>query len=469
VGLRTTASPPLGQRARTRNGPASAFYWLLLAVGLTALQLPLLLWPQWLLVELGGAVLLAFLLALPTGAHRSGASLALCLASAQVGLSESGASVGVLKFAPLVLAVTLHLIGNPAVAPLHGAFRRALLPLGCFLFWALAFAWESYDPLTLALRVVSLGLLFALAFWLVPRSLQAPRDWEILASWLLIALIPTTLATAFGSGGEVRSSGTLTNANSAAWVSATAGALAVSQAAGARSTWGRALGLAVLVLAGVAILQTGSRAGTLLLGVTLSLGYLVALAALSHRRIPRSPAQRFGSLALAVSVLGATALTFATGGEKEHRALDFGASGGLNTRDEIWQTTVATTMRVSPLTGRGYGVGGHSAYVGIFNGTGVVGSLLFLWFLVSVLSRIGSHIASRRTSPASAYLAAFIPAYMLGCAFEDGLTSAAFPPAVVAWAVMGLLVSRPDLARLTPLDRAKASAREGPRQGASRV
>jgi len=469
VGLRTPASPVLGQRVRTRNGPASAFYWLLLAVGLTALQLPLLFWPQWLLVELGGTVLLAFLLAAPTGAHRSGASLALCLAGAQVGLTESGGSVGMLKFAPLVLAVTLHLVGNPAAAPLHGAFRRALLPLGCFLFWTLAFAWESYDPLTVTLRLVSLGLLFAVAFWLVPRSLRAPRDWEILANWLLIALVPTTLATAFGSSGEVRSSGTLTNANSAAWVSATAGVLAVSQAAGARSTYGKVLGSTVLVLAGFAVLRTGSRAGALLLGVTLSLGYLISLAALSHRRISRSPAQRFGSLALAMLVLGATALAFTTGAVRKHRALDLGASGGLNSRDEIWQNAVTGTMSVSPLTGRGYGIGGHSTYVGVLSGTGVVGSLLFLWFLVSVLSRIGSHIASRRTSPASAYLAAFIPAYMLGCAFEDGLTSAAFPPAVVAWAVMGLLVSRPDLARLTPLDRAKASAREGPRQGASRV
>jgi len=245
---------------RTRSAPASAFFWLLLGVGLTVLQLPLLFWPQWLLVELGGTVLLAFLLAAPTGAHRSGASLALCLAGAQVGLTESGGSVGMLKFAPLVLAVTLHLVGNPAAAPLHGAFRRALLPLGCFLLWALAFAWESYDPLTVTLRLVSLGLLFAVAFWLVPRSLRAPRDWEILANWLLIALV---------RGGEVRSAGTLTNANSAAWVSATVGSLAASQAAGARSAYGKVLGLAVLVLAGVAILQTGSRAGTLLLGVTL--------------------------------------------------------------------------------------------------------------------------------------------------------------------------------------------------------
>jgi len=104
----------------------------------------------------------------------------------------------------------------------------------------------------------------------------------------------------------------------------------------------------------------------------MAVGYLASLGALRRRRIARPVLTRVGSFVGLAVVVGTAVLALATGALNEQRALDFTASGGLNSRDIIWQRAVDTALTTSPVAGIGFGVGALNSYVAIFTGTGVV-------------------------------------------------------------------------------------------------
>jgi len=455
--------PPITGPIRSRSSQfPTAFRSGALLLGFALLQLPVLYWPQWLILEAVGLAFIALFVFMPSDAHRAGLALAVSMAGAQTGLAEGGGAVGMLKFGPLVVSTLALAVLTRRPRPLAPGFRRAAVGIGCFLFWAIALAWVSNDALTVVLRSISLGVMFALTFWLIPRALEGPSAWRTLLVWSAITLLPGALSTALMPSTASRASGFFNNPNAAAWPAATLGAVAISALADGGRTPARLAWLAVVVLSGSAVLATGSRSGTGILAGTVAVG----LAASSVRLARHGHGARLAERLLLLALLAVVA---AVAGElmpdpAQTRALDFGR--GLAGREEIW-SQVLTESATSLAAGKGFGLGSHSSYIAILYGSGVVGATLFAWFLAVVLWAL-ARVVVADASDHAVYVVGLCLAVLVGRAFEGGLTSPAQAVTLLTWTAMGVCVSRPDVLRTSPPAVTQSGRNERTRGGGYR-
>lgn len=354
-----------------------------------------------------------------------------------MGLTRAGQAIGLAKFGPLLLGVALALAGVPRRRRLAPATLTVTRAFVVYVAWSFTVSWGAHEHQVAFLRLIAFVCLFVLTFHLVPRYIGGEAAFRTVLCWSGLPLgIVVALATNDALAGSAsRIDAGLNNPNFTGWICGVAAVLSVALGLSARIWPHRLLWFAAFVASAFALVGTGCRSALLFCVIAAMTALAVGLYhAAAHRR--KETARR---LALALTIAGAVAFAVGARGRSEllsERVREAGLAG----RGRLWSGAIEEIAR-EPFLGHGFGAEGtHSSYLAIAYSTGIVGAVLYAVFMLAGLVGVARAMLQPGATAFTAVLGGLVIGMLAAQAFECGQTSAAFPPNIILWTVMGVLV-----------------------------